>query len=342
LILTIDTYLYTSLAKIVDIAKAKVARCATAVQLISFIVVAVAGGSALLVILRFAAVFNRSMSAFSAAIGEWKAGNLTARSGSAGKDELSHYMILALALVLTATRLAYVARYYLLRAPETPGFSMLLVALAGAAIGEISARLGKEAAGAAESAALSRKVHDGAFSLDGAVDAQAVLVAESSTSVEQMIASVRSVAESTERVGRSYGSLLVAADEGTVRLDEVGKLVRGVIEKLKLLGETNAMITGIASKTNLLAMNAAIEAAHAGDAAAQLRSSSAEMASGSGLVLERMEALVRMAGITSIGSEAIAESSAGTEEGFDAVKGLIKNTDEASGRLDSVTARFKL
>lgn len=95
---------------------------------------------------------------------------------------------------------------------------------------------------------------------------QSSAVSQSTASVEQMIASLKSVAGITAQRTAAANDLIAAAEDGGRLLDATTATIAEVTKSISSITEMTGAIEAIASQTNLLSMNAAIEAAHAGDA----------------------------------------------------------------------------
>jgi methyl-accepting chemotaxis protein len=178
-----------------------------------------------------------------------------------------------------------------------------------------------------ESSSAVEQITKNIETLDTLIGSQASSVAQASSAIEEMIGNIGAMTTSINRMAQEFQILSSAAHEGQATLVVSGDRIRQIASRSEALMEANKVISSIASQTNLLAMNAAIEAAHAGEAgrgfsvvADEIRKL-AETAAKNSRTIRTELALVQKA------IEEVVQTSRTSESAFSKVSQKISETD---------------
>ncbi|MDR2210477.1 MAG: methyl-accepting chemotaxis protein [Spirochaetaceae bacterium] len=160
-------------------------------------------------------------------------------------------------------------------------------------------------------------------------------VAASSTAVAEMAKTIGAVQNAIQEMKNQFHSLVTVADSGKGQMEAVDRQIRTIRSQSESLVGANRVIAKIAGTTNLLAMNAAIEAAHAGAAglgfavvAEEIRGLAENARSQSQSIKQELTGIAKSV-------EDTVHISAKSQEAFALVSDQISATDSFIQRIDT-------
>jgi methyl-accepting chemotaxis protein len=229
-------------------------------------------------------------------------------------------------------------------------------------IQSIRGRMLNQSASVTQTGATMEQITGNINRLNGYVEQQSASVSQSSSAVEEMLANIQSVTQTLVRNGESVNGLTSSSGLGRVSLQGAVSDIREIARDSEGLLEINKVMKNIASQTNLLSMNAAIEAAHAGEAGKgfsvvaeeirKLAESSGEQSKTISAVLKKIKASIDKVSASTgntltrfevIDSDVktVSEQEENIRRAMEEQNEGSKNILEAVGRLNEITRQVK-
>ena len=165
-------------------------------------------------------------------------------------------------------------------------------------------------------------------SLDQKLTEQSEAIQQSSAIIEEITANIKSVDKNVNEILEEYKELVREATEGQSQQNNVTTQIGNIAQQNEHLLNANASISSIAKQTNLLAMNAAIEASHAGEAGKGFAVVAGEIRTLAETSSKQSDSISHLLQNITEGINGIVESSTKSAKNFASVSNKIKHLEQ--------------